>query len=87
MNSFALKVLSYRLCRRMCGEALPRRALSEGNGARPLVRPWAREYWGKSPNRGHSPSLIRKDGEAKPRRTSGGKAGPEGLLRHQSRHE
>src|SRR5688572_3273967 len=52
----------------MCGEALPRRALSKRKWARPLVRPLAHEYWGKSPNRGHSPSLMRnhRRGKASP---------------------
>src|SRR5688572_14619543 len=79
-RGFASKVLLERLCRRMCGEALPRRpcesmkGFAPGSGFCPNIhRPKA--VPGAEPHFLHS-----VPGEAKPRRTSGGTAGKKALL-------
>src|SRR5687768_5660054 len=50
----------------------------------PLVRPLAHDYWGRARTGGTALIDLLATGEAKPRRTSGGKAGKKVLLRHQS---
>ena len=62
-----------RLCRRMCGEAKPRRRNLIDVGAGPRVRPSA--YSRAEPARWAQPFLeFQLDGGAEPRLTSGGEA-------------